>query len=164
MHRYMLLIKASPEAESTFPPPPSVFEAMTTFNEQLNAAGVLLGGEGFAPTSSDAYRITYGPSGVEHVTPGSFDVERETHVCGWWILRTRDAEEALGWARKIPFQKGEVVMRRIAEMEDFGESMGEELVEREEDGGRRYKEGGGREVDVVFGQHIKVHTGGMDWK
>ncbi|KAH7137324.1 hypothetical protein B0J13DRAFT_597084 [Dactylonectria estremocensis] len=130
MPRYMLLIKASPEAESD-KAAPETFEEMATFNEQLNAAGVLLGAEGFRPTAVDSYRITYSATSPAETTKGPFPVERETHVCGWWILKTKDAEEALGWARKIPFKDGEVVMRRIAEMEDFGGCMTEELKDRE---------------------------------
>ncbi|KAH7133687.1 hypothetical protein EDB81DRAFT_859221 [Dactylonectria macrodidyma] len=130
MPRYMLLIKASSEAESE-KVTPEIFEEMTTFNEQLNAAGVLLAGEGFRPTAIDSYRITYSATSPAEVTKGPFPVEQETHVCGWWILKTKDAEEALDWAKKIPFKEGEVVMRRIAEMEDFGDSMTDELKERE---------------------------------
>ncbi|KAH6900596.1 hypothetical protein B0T10DRAFT_571173 [Thelonectria olida] len=144
MPRYMLLIKASPEAESDVVPP-EAFEEMTTFNEQLNAAGVMLAGEGFRPTSVDGYRVKYSSDSPAEVIKGPFDVERETHVCGWWILKTKDAEEALSWAKKIPFKEGELVMRRIAEMEDFGENMSEELKERErklgEDLAKRANEG-----------------------
>ncbi|KAH7007243.1 hypothetical protein EDB80DRAFT_718455 [Ilyonectria destructans] len=130
MPRYMLLIKASSEAESDIAAP-ETFEEMATFNEQLNAAGVLLGGEGFRPTAVEGFRIKYSPTSPAEVTNGPFDVEKETHVCGWWILKTKDAEEALGWAKKIPFKDGEVVMRRIAEMEDFGDNVTEEVKDRE---------------------------------
>ncbi|KAI8717636.1 YCII domain-containing protein [Fusarium sp. LHS14.1] len=131
MPRYMLLIKASPEAEDPDATTPEIFEEMTTFNEQLHAGGVLLSGEGFRPTDVDSYRVTYSPDGPAQATKGPFDVEKEAHVCGWWILKTKDVEEALGWAKKIPFKKGEVVVRRIAEMEDFGDTVSEDVKERE---------------------------------
>lgn len=41
MPRYMILIKASPEAENPISTGPEIFEEMTTFNEELHAAGVM---------------------------------------------------------------------------------------------------------------------------
>ncbi|KAM5354078.1 hypothetical protein ACJ41O_000728 [Fusarium nematophilum] len=145
MPRYMLLIKASPEAEDPNATTPEIFAEMATFNEELNAAGVLLGGEGFRETAVDSYRISYSKDKPAEVVKGPFDVDKEDHVCGWWILKTKDAEEALGWARKIPFKEGEVVMRRIAELEDFGDTIPEDVKEREkklfEDVEKRKQEG-----------------------
>ncbi|KAJ3464213.1 hypothetical protein MRS44_008999 [Fusarium solani] len=131
MPRYMLLIKASPEAENPDATTPEIFEEMTTFNEQLHAAGVLLSGDGLRPTDVDSYRVTYSSGGPAQATKGPFDVVKEDHVCGWWILKTKDVEEALSWAKKIPFKEGEVVVRRIAEMEDFGDTVSEDVKERE---------------------------------
>lgn len=135
MPRYMFLIKADAQAENMEAPPPDMYAEMTTFNEELNAAGVLLGGEGFRPTSHDSFRVRFSTdAGVAPtVTPGPFDLDKEDHVCGFWILRTKDAEEALYWAKKIPFRGGELVVRRIAEttVEDLGETLTEEVKERE---------------------------------
>ncbi|KAJ4260447.1 hypothetical protein NW762_007187 [Fusarium torreyae] len=130
MPRYMLLIKASEEAENPNAAKPEAIEEMTTYNEQLNAAGVLLAADGLSPTS-DGYRVTYSKDGPAQVTKGPFDVEKENHVCGWWILKTKDGEEAVNWARKIPFKEGEVVVRRIAGLEDFGDAVTEDVKERE---------------------------------
>ncbi|KAF4471309.1 dgpfaetke family [Fusarium albosuccineum] len=132
MPRYMLLIKASPDAENPEATTPEIFEEMTTFNENLNAAGVLVSGEGLRPTNVDSYRLSYSSDGPPQVTEGPFDVKKEAHVCGWWILKTKDADEALSWAKKVPFKEGELVMRRIAEMDDFGDQVSESVRDREE--------------------------------
>lgn len=130
MPRFILLIKASQQAESNVASP-ETFKDIAAFNEEMNAAGVLLGGEGLRPTVH-GYRIKYSSASPAEVTKGPFDVEGESHVSGWWILKTEDAEEALSWAKKIPFKDGEVTMRRLAEMEDFGDiNMPEDLKERE---------------------------------
>ncbi|KAF5602031.1 dgpfaetke family [Fusarium pseudoanthophilum] len=102
MPRYMILIKASPEAENPTSTGPEIFEEMTTFNEELHAAG-----------------STYSMDGPAQVTKGPFDVMEEGHVCGWWILKTKDGEETVSWAKKIPFKEGEVTVRKIAELDDL---------------------------------------------
>ncbi|KAI5467636.1 hypothetical protein BGZ63DRAFT_431111 [Mariannaea sp. PMI_226] len=119
MPRYMFLIKASPEAESDFVSSEAIAE-MTVFNDKMRAAGVMLSGEGFRSTAVDGYRVKYSSSSPPEVIKGPFDVEKEAHVCGWWIIKTKDVEEALDWAKQVPFKEGELVIRRIAEMEDLG--------------------------------------------
>jgi hypothetical protein len=64
-------------------------------------------------------------------TKGPFDVVQQPTVAGWWILRCKDGEEALGWAKKIPMTEGAVELRRIAEETDFGEAFTEEMREDE---------------------------------
>ncbi|EWG49519.1 hypothetical protein FVEG_09023 [Fusarium verticillioides 7600] len=130
MPRYMILIKASPEAENPASAGPEIFEEMTTFNEELHAAGVLLSADGLSPTK-DGYRVTYSMGGPAQVTKGPFDIVKEGHVCGWWVLKTKDGEEAVSWAKKIPFKEGEVTVRKIAELDDFGDSLTDDIRERE---------------------------------
>lgn len=38
----------------------------------------------------------------------------------------------MSWAKKVPFPHGEIVIHRIAESSDFGESFTQELKDREE--------------------------------
>jgi hypothetical protein len=48
------------------------------------------------------------------------------------VIKVKDGEEALSWARRIPFrgsQNAEVEVRRLSEMEDF--DMTEEQQDRE---------------------------------
>ncbi|PTB62683.1 hypothetical protein BBK36DRAFT_1128599 [Trichoderma citrinoviride] len=110
---------------------PEIFEAMCKYNEELNDAGVLLQAEGLRPTSVDSYRLKYSTDNVPEVVPGPFNVTTETHICDWWIVRTRNADEALDWAKKIPMQSGEIVVRRIGCMEELGEGYTRDLQRRE---------------------------------
>ncbi|KAK1237175.1 hypothetical protein MKX07_006054 [Trichoderma sp. CBMAI-0711] len=132
MPRFIYFMKANAMAEA---PPceisPEIFEAMCKYNEELNDAGILLEAEGLRPTSVDSYRLHYSTDNLPEVTSGPFDVTTETHICGWWVVRTKDAKEALEWAKKIPMQSGEIVLRRIGCMEELGEGYTKQLQERE---------------------------------
>ncbi|KJZ68719.1 hypothetical protein HIM_11897 [Hirsutella minnesotensis 3608] len=135
MPRFMFLIKADPTAESVEAQaqfPAQIFETMTRFNEEMAHAGILLAAEGFTPTAVDGYRIRYNPGGAEpHVTKGPFDVAKEDHVCGFWLVQTKDADEALSWAKKVPFPQGEIVVRRVSECSELGDAFSADLRERE---------------------------------
>ena len=52
------------------------------------------------------------------VTDGPFSETKEL-IGGFWIIEVKDKEEALAWANKIPFEEGEVEIRRVSEPEDF---------------------------------------------
>ncbi|KAJ6443732.1 dgpfaetke family protein [Purpureocillium lavendulum] len=133
MPRFILLIKADPMAESAdMSIPTEVFETMAKFNEEMADAGVLLFADGFRPTSIDGYRVNFSSSGPPVVTSGPFNVSEENHVCGFWVIQTKDAEEALTWAKKVPFPEGELVVRRIGDHNDFGASYTSELREQED--------------------------------
>ncbi|PNP49879.1 hypothetical protein THARTR1_09409 [Trichoderma harzianum] len=132
MPSFIFLMKANVMAEA--PPaeiPPEVFESMSKYNEELNDAGILLDAQGLRPTSVDSYRLTYSTDSPPEVIPGPFNVAAENHICGWWIVQTKDAEEALSWAKKIPMQSGEIVVRRIGCVEELGDGFTKQLRERE---------------------------------
>lgn len=131
MPRYVFLIKADAAAESGGDLPAQAIEAMWAYNESLNAAGVLLGGEALRPTKNESYRLTYAAGAEPAVANGPFDIEGENHVCGYWIVQTKDAEEAISYAKKIPFPSGEVIIRKVADVEDLGSSITEDHKTRE---------------------------------
>lgn len=132
MPRFMYLIKADKMAEGDMKDVPiGIFEEMNKYNESLNEAGLLIDAGGFAPTKLDAYRLKYSGSGEPEVQSGPFDVEAEAHVCGYWVVKTKDAEEALTWAKKIPFKGGELTVRRIADTADI-ENFPEDLKKKED--------------------------------
>lgn len=128
----MFLIKADAMTEAVQAQVPTqVFETMTKFNEDMAEQGVLLAAEDFRPTAVDAYRVSFGHSVPPEIVNGPFDVAKEHHVCGFWLVQTKDAEEALSWAKKIPFPQGQVMVRRIGDCHELGSSFTQELQGRE---------------------------------
>ncbi|GAA0990876.1 MULTISPECIES: YciI family protein [Nocardiopsidaceae] len=129
--RYMMSIMSDPQAEADTEMTPEMFQAMADYNEELVKAGVLLAGDGLAP-SEEATRVTFS-DGRTNVTDGPF-AEAKEFIAGYWILQVSSHEEAVEWARRCPHgDTGEMslVLRRIMGTDDFGDEMPEELKERE---------------------------------
>lgn len=114
--RFMMLVKASKESEAGALPDGKILAEMGRYNEELVKAGVLLAGEGLHPSSKGA-RVRYAGS-KRTVLDGPFAETKEL-LAGFWIIQVRSREEALEWARRIPFQEGEVELRQIFETADF---------------------------------------------
>ena len=129
--RYMMIVKASPESESgELPESPEVFEEMGRYNEELVKAGVLLAGEGLHP-SSQGVRIAY-DGDKRTVVDGPFAETKEL-VAGFWLIQVGSREEAIEWAKRVPFREGELEVRRVYETADFGDALPPELAAREEE-------------------------------
>lgn len=118
MARYMIIVKGSYEEEIA--PPPN-FDAllveMGKFNKALIDAGVMLAGEGLQPSKNGA-RVAFGKGKPPTVKDGPFTEAKEL-VGGFWIIKADSLGEAVGWAKKIPFDSGEVEVRLVSETEDF---------------------------------------------
>jgi hypothetical protein len=128
--RFMVLVKASKESEGGVMPSQELLAAMGKFNEELVKAGVMLAGEGLAPSSKGA-RVRF--SGEKRtVTDGPFTETKEL-VAGFWIWKCKSKQEAIDWLKRAPFDGGtEVEIRQIFEAEDFGAEFTPELREQEE--------------------------------
>lgn len=114
--RFMLLVKASPDSEAGILPSRELVASMGKFNEEMMQAGVMHAGEGLHPTSKGA-RIRF--SGDERtVTDGPFTATSEL-VAGFWIIDVKSKEEALAWAKRVPFVDGEIELRQVFEAADF---------------------------------------------
>jgi len=73
--------------------------AYTAFTDEVEAAGVLRGGDGLQPSStSTTVRVR---DGEPLLTDGPFAETRE-QLAGYYLLECADLDEALGWAAKIP--------------------------------------------------------------
>ncbi|MBE1462490.1 YciI family protein [Kibdelosporangium phytohabitans] len=116
--RYMMIVKASPESENGVMPTQQELDDMGKYNDELTKAGVLLAADGLHD-SSKGFRVQYAAGGATTVVDGPFAEAKEL-VAGFWIIQVSSREEALEWARRIPFQEGEVEVRRVFEAEDFG--------------------------------------------
>ena len=115
--RFMVLVPASKESEAGVLPPKELFAAMNKFNEEMVKAGVMLAGEGLAPTSKGA-RIKY-EGGKTTVTDGPFTESKEL-IAGFWMIQCKSKEEAIEWMKRAPFGGGvQLEIRQVYEMADF---------------------------------------------
>ncbi len=122
--RFMMIVKASRESEAGILPTEKELAAMARYNEELARAGAMLAGEGLHPTSKGA-RVTFS-RGKPTVTDGPFTEAKEL-IAGFWMIQVGSREEAIEWAKRVPFEGGEVEVRQVFELEDFSPS---EAVQR----------------------------------
>jgi len=115
--RFMMIVKASKESEAGQMPTEKALADMAKYNEELVKAGVLLDLSGLKPSSQGA-RIKY--SGDKRtVVDGPFAESKEL-VAGFWIIQVKSKQEAIEWAKRVPFEDGEEVeLRPFFELEDF---------------------------------------------
>src|SRR6187401_3814715 len=117
--RFMLIVKASKESEAGVLPTGKELAEMGKFNEQMVKNGMMLAGEGLQASSKGA-RITF-KGGKPTVVDGPFAETKEL-VAGFWLLQAKSKEEAVEWARRAPFVDGQIEVRQVFELEDFGPS------------------------------------------
>ena len=130
--RFMVIVKADKDSEAGVLPSQELLAEMTSYNEELAKAGVLLAGEGLQPSSKGA-RVKF--SGNKRtVVEGPFAETKEL-VAGFWIWQCKSLAEAIEWAKRCPNPTGEeseLEIRQIFEAEDFGDEFTPELREQEE--------------------------------
>ena len=125
--RFLVIVKASKDSEAGILPTTEQFAEMGKFNDELVKAGIMLMGEGIKDSSKGS-RITYDGK-KRTVRDGPFTETKEL-VAGFWIWQVKSKQEALEWAKRIPFQEGEVEIRQIFELDDFGDEFTPELREQ----------------------------------
>ncbi|WP_327452548.1 YciI family protein [Phenylobacterium sp.] len=130
--RYLMIVKATPMSENgEFPPDAEkMFADMAAFNNEMIAAGVMLDGAGLKP-SSEGKRIRFAGRGNTLVTDGPFAETKEL-IAGYWLIKCKDMAEALSWAKRIPFDEGEVELRPFQEPEDFQGLASDEAIAQEQ--------------------------------
>jgi hypothetical protein len=130
--RVMVMVKANEDTEAGAPPDTEMLTEMGKYNEELVKAGIMLDGEGLVP-SSKGVRIQF--SGDQRsVVDGPFAETKEL-IAGYWIWQVRDLDEAVEWAKRCPNPTGEesvLELRPVAELDDFGENVTDEVRERDE--------------------------------
>ncbi|HEV8380411.1 MAG TPA: YciI family protein [Gemmatimonadales bacterium] len=127
--RFLVMVKGNKDYEAGAMPTEQELTEMGKFNDELVKAGVMLAGEGLQPTAKGA-RISYAGN-KRTVRDGPFTETKEL-VAGFWIWQVKNKAEALEWAKRIPFQEGEVEIRQVFESEDFGAEFTPELRQQEE--------------------------------
>ncbi len=117
--RFMLIVKASKESEAGILPDEKILGEMAKFNEQMVKAGVMLAGDGLQASSKGA-RVKFDGS-KRTVVDGPFAETKEL-IAGYWMVQVKSRDEALEWVKRAPFEDGEVEVRQVFELEDFGQS------------------------------------------
>ena len=127
--RFMLQVRADRDSESGVLPEKELFAAMVEFNQEMTKAGVMLAADGLHPSSKGA-RVLY--SGTKRtVVDGPFANPDEL-IAGFWMIKVGSKEEAINWAKRVPFIGGTVEIRQVFEAEDFGTAMTPEIREAED--------------------------------
>jgi len=129
--RYLMIVKATPQSEAgEFPPDAEqMFAEMAEFNNEMIAAGVMLDGAGLKPSSAGK-RIAFHGRGNTVVTDGPFAETKEL-IAGFWVIQCKDMDEALSWAKRVPFADGEIELRPYHEPEDFEGYVSDEVMAQE---------------------------------
>jgi hypothetical protein len=122
--RFMIIVKGNKKTESGVLPEEKLIEAMTEYHEELARAGVLLDASGLQPTSKGV-RIQYS-KGKRTVVDGPFTEAKEI-IAGYTLIQVKSREEALEWAKRFPSPhgedaEGEIEIRQLFELDDFGPS------------------------------------------
>lgn len=130
--RYMIIVKGDERVEAGEMPDPEGINAMATFHEELERAGVLMDASGLRPTA-DGFRVRYSANDRQ-VVDGPFTETKEL-VAGYTIIRVGSPQEAVEWALRFPNPRGEgeaceVEVRRMFELDDFEPSEGVERFRR----------------------------------
>lgn len=132
--RFMIIVKATKDSEAGVMPSEQLMAEMAKYHEELQKAGVLVDASGLQ-ASSKGWRITY--TGTKRiVTDGPF-AETKDLIAGYTLIQVKSREEALEWTKRFPNpavdgKEGEIEVRQVFELEDFGPS---EAVERFRDMG-----------------------------
>ena len=131
--RFMVIGMVKKEQEGGPPPTPEAFAAMQKYNEELAKAGILLAAEGLTGTSQGA-RVKF--SGDERIVIDGPFAEAKEVVAGFTILQVKSKEEAIEWVKRAPNVspngEGEVEIRKLMDVEDFGDMLGDAFTPNEE--------------------------------
>jgi hypothetical protein len=121
--KFMLIVKATRDSEAGVMPEHALIAEMTKFNEEMVKAGVMLDGNGLQASSKGA-RVRF--SGNQRtVVDGPFAETKEL-IAGYWLIQVKSRADAIEWARRSPNpagpgKDGEIEVRQVFELEDFGE-------------------------------------------
>jgi len=115
--RFMLIVKGDKRSEAGILPTEKELADMGKFNEEMVKAGVMLAGDGLQATSKGA-KVRFS-GGKPTVVDGPFTETKEI-IAGFWIIQAKSKAEAVEWARRVPFADGEIEVRQVFELEDFG--------------------------------------------
>src|SRR5438874_7518519 len=102
--RYLLMVKATKDYEAGVWPNEKTLAEMAKWTDSLVQAGAHLACERLRPSSQGA-RVRCA-NGKLSVIDGPFAETKEL-IAGIALIQASSLEEAVGWAKRIPFQDGE---------------------------------------------------------
>jgi hypothetical protein len=114
--RFMMLVKATKDFEAGAMPDETLLSEMANWTEELVKAGARLDTGRLQPSSQGA-RVHYA-NGKFMVTDGPFAESKEL-IAGFCLIDVKSREEAIEWAKRVPFQEGEIELRPLYELFDF---------------------------------------------
>ena len=122
---FMLIVKTSKNSEAGNLPSEELREAMSSYNEELEKAGVRVMAKGLHP-SSNGMRISYPePGGKPVVAEGPFSETSEL-IAGFILIDVKSREEAIEWAMRMPdpqgHGEGQIELRQVFEFPAQSES------------------------------------------
>src|SRR6266404_2642050 len=114
--RFMMLVKATKDFEAGVWPDEKLLSEMAKWTEELVKAGARLESGRLQP-SSTGVRVRYA-NGKFTVTDGPFAESKEL-IAGFCLIQAKSRDEAIEWAKRVPFQEGEIELRPLYELFDF---------------------------------------------
>ena len=95
-----------------------VMDAWSAYSQNAVDSGAFLAGEGLQPSATaSTVRIEAGTEAT--VTDGPF-AESKEQLGGFYLLECKDLDEALEYAKKIPYRDGWVEVRPVMDYEGSG--------------------------------------------
>ena len=122
--RFMMMVRANKNTEAGAMPDERLIAAMMKYNEEMTKAGVLIALAGLQPSAKGA-RIKFSGGG-RTVIDGPFAETKEL-IAGYWLIQVKSKDEAIEWAKRCPAPhgdqvEGELELRQVFELDDFGPS------------------------------------------
>jgi hypothetical protein len=114
--RLVMLVKSNEKSESGALPDEKMLAEMGRYNARLIEARMMLAGDGLAASSKGVKVRSAGKRTT--VVDGPFAEAKEL-VGGFWLIQAKSMEEAVDWARQVPFVEGEIELRPLFELDDF---------------------------------------------
>lgn len=129
MSKYMLIFRSTEESKASFANVDfeQMLETMGKFNDQLIRAGVLVSAEGLDDPAEGV--VVDFATETPVVTDGPYGETKELFG-GFYILDVASKEEAVEWAKRMPYFQGtKVEIRRVPSIDEFPQD--NEYVQRE---------------------------------
>jgi hypothetical protein len=129
--RFVVLLRSSADLEAEVPVAQEKLDRLDAFNAVEAEAGVLLAADGLRSSARGA-RVNF-TNGKASVVDGPFTEIKEM-IAGYWMIRAASMQDAIEWARRIPYPTGpevELEVRKVYEMDDLGIEFTAELRDAE---------------------------------